>query len=65
LIVFVLFCPMQAKNNKKIISISKLFTSIENNQKFSWSDNWPQILSAEECSITVQCSGRRVKKNVF
>jgi hypothetical protein len=27
---------MQAKNNKKIISISKLFTSIENNQKFSW-----------------------------
>jgi hypothetical protein len=36
LTVFLAFCPMQAKNNRKIISISKLFTTMKNNLKIWW-----------------------------
>jgi hypothetical protein len=39
LTVFLAFCPMQAKNNRKIISISKLFTTMKNNLKIWWGTN--------------------------
>jgi hypothetical protein len=57
LTVFLAFCPMQAKNNRKIISISKLFTTMKNNLKIWWGGDIisrPLSDSVGQCR-TLQC----------